>query len=166
MLRAIAAVIFLASLSSLLPAERIPDLPERASIFLQDKKQFDESESLQTLLEEKLSRTEGSKHRLRPGLQIKQKKEDAAFVLQFQLAIHSLDTACPWSQCANAPIHAFLEAVLTDAHGSRLWSKEYACRPTVTSTPADVCAGDLADDLKGAQVNASGQRAGALGWKR
>lgn len=169
MSRILASAVLLALLSSVVFAggKRVPDLPARASISLQNQKQSADSTEFQKYLESSLSRPDNRGHRRRSGLQVKKTKEEAAFVLQFELKRAFGDTDCQaYTQCSSTPAYAYLDVVLTDASGGRLWSQEYSCVPTPTREPLDACAQDLGEDLKAAQVDANGKRAGWSGWTR
>ena len=61
--------------------------------------------------------------------------------------------------------HARVNVWLLDCKGVVIWEHNYDC-VRVFREPARECYQHISDDLKAAQTNSQGKRAGMLGWKR
>jgi len=134
-------------------AARVPDIPTGSKIFLENKGTSDESQLFGELLREKLSRDESNSHRSKPGFPVVDKKEEADYVLRFIFVMRSREE------------YPRANAWLFDSKGTLIWENNYTC-VRVFREPARECYQHISDDLKGAQVNAEGKRAGIVGWRR
>ncbi|HZR33478.1 MAG TPA: hypothetical protein VFA76_16660 [Terriglobales bacterium] len=155
-MRLVIAVLMLIGLAI---SAKVPDLPQGASLYLQNQSKSDEAGRFEFLLRNALTKADGdsakksrwgAKHYFRSGLNIVPQKEKAQYVLSFYV-IHREHTA-----------QTLGDAVLQNTNGDQLWSAEYHCGELDTVA---MCVGWLSDDVKGAQVNPEGKRAGLLGWK-
>lgn len=90
-----------------------------------------------------------------------EKKEEADFVLRVLPVLRHKDAGV----ATKAGNHARVTVRLLDAKGSRLWEHDYDCMASFRE-PMRECYQHISDDLKSAQVNAEGKRAGFLGWKK
>ena len=61
--------------------------------------------------------------------------------------------------------HARVNVWLLDSKNAILWEHKYDC-VRVIRDPARGCYQHISDDLKAAQVNAEGKRAGMFGWRK
>jgi hypothetical protein len=141
--------VFLLSIESL--AARVPDLPTGSKIFLENRGSSDESQLFTELFSEKLSKDETVKKYAKPGFPIVNKKEDAAYVLRFIFVMREKE--------------ARVNIWLLDSKGALIWEHNYECARFFRE-PARECYQQISDDLKAAQVNAEGKRAGLLGWRK
>jgi hypothetical protein len=148
-------------LASLVSAANIPDLPTGSKIFLENKGTSDESQMFTELLREKLSKDETRGKYSKPGFPVVDKKEDAAYLLRFIFVMRENEK----SFMEKSQEHARVNVWLLDSKGVVIWEHNYDC-VRVFREPARECYQHISDDLKAAQTNSQGKRAGMLGWKR
>jgi hypothetical protein len=148
-------------LSSALFAAKAPDIPTGSKIFLENKGTSDESQMFTELFREKLSKDETKSNYAKPGFPIVDKKEEAAYILRFISVMRENER----SFGEGAQEHARVNIWLLDSAGTVIWEHNYDC-VRVFREPARECYQHISDDLKAAQVNAEGRRAGFLGWRR
>ena len=151
-------VLFLASPAF---AGKAPDIPTQSKIFLENKGTSDESQMFTELLREKLSKDETSRNYTKPGFPVVEKKEDAAYTLKFIFVMRENEK----SFMETAQEHARVNVWLSDATGKVIWENNYDC-VRVFRDPARECYQHISDDLKSAQINPEGKRAGMLGWRK
>jgi hypothetical protein len=142
-------------------AAKAPGIPTKSKIFLENKGTSDESQMFTELLREKLSKDETSRNYVKPGFPIVDKKEDATYSLRFIFVMRENEK----SLMEGAQEHARVNVWLLDSTGAVLWEHNYDC-VRVFRDPARECYQHISDDLKSAQVNAEGKRAGMLGWRK
>jgi hypothetical protein len=144
------AVLLLATASF---AEKVPDIPTGSKFFLENGGTSDESRMFTELFREKLSKNEMySGHYSKPGFPVVDKKEEAAYTLRFIFVMR------------EAEEHARVNVWLFDSKGTQVWEHNYDC-VRIFREPARECYQHVSDDLKAAQVNSAGKRAGRFGWK-
>ncbi len=132
-------------------AAKVPDIPTGSKIFLENEGTSDESRMFTDLFREKLSKDESSRTNAKPGFPVVDKKEDAAYTVRFIFVMHDE--------------HARVNVWLLDAAGKTVFEHNYDC-VRVIHDPARECYQHISDDLKAAQVNADGKRAGMFGWRK
>jgi hypothetical protein len=142
-------------------AANIPDIPRGSKIFLENKSTSDESQLFTELLREKLSKDETSRNYVKPGFSVVDKKEDASYVLRFIFVLRENER----SFMEGAQEHARVNVWLLNSAGTALWEHNYDC-VRVFREPARECYQHISDDLKAAQINVEGKRAGMLGWRK
>ena len=132
-------------------ATKVPDIPTGSKIFLENKGTSDESQLFTELFREKLSKDESGKKYAKPGFPVVDKKEDAAYILQFIFVMREKQ--------------ARVNVWLLDSKSTLIWEHNYECTAFFRE-PARECYQQISDNLKAAQVNAEGKRAGLLGWRK
>jgi hypothetical protein len=137
------------------------ELPTGSKLFLENKGTSDESQMFTELLGEKLGKDETSRNYVKPGFPIVDKKENAAYTLKFIMVMRENEK----SFMEKAQEHARVIVWLLDTTGTVIWEHNYDC-VRVSREPARECYQHISDDLKSAQVNAEGKRAGMLGWRK
>jgi len=143
-------------------AAKVPaGIPTKSKMFLENRGTSDESQLFTQLLREKLSKDESGRNYEKPGFPIVDKKEDAAYTLRFIFVLRENQK----SFMEGPQEHARVNVWLLDATGTVVWEHNYDC-VRVFREPARECYQHISDDLKAAQVNAAGKRAGMLGWRR
>ena len=142
-------------------AAKIPDIPTGSKLYLENKSTSDEAKLFTELFREKLGKDESKGVYSKPGFPVVDKKEDAAYVLRFLFVIR--ENQSNWGEGAQE--HARVNVWLLDTSGSVIWEHNYDC-VRVFREPARECYQHVSDDLKAAQVNAEGKRAGWLGWRK
>jgi hypothetical protein len=142
-------------------AEKIPDIPTGSKFFLDSAGTSDESRMFTELLREKLSKNQMySGHYSKPGFPVVDKREDAAYTLRFIFVIRENQK----DFFGDAEEHARVNVWLLDSKGTLVWEHNYDC-VRIFRDPARECYQHLSDDLKAAQVDSRGKRAGRFGWK-
>jgi hypothetical protein len=139
-------------------AAKVPDIPTGSKIYIENKSQSDEAARFAVLLASKLAKDEGGRNYLMPGFPVVERREDAAYVLRIMVVFRQVGR--------GGDVNVLLNAWLLDANGKELWSKNDTCVTTTWTSSDKGCMRDLSNDLKSAQVNSDGKRAGWLGWKR
>lgn len=147
-------------LISLAFAARIPAIPAGSRIFLENKGTADEDPLSTEWLREKVSKDETSRNYTKPGFPVVDKKEDASYVLRFNFVPENLN-----GFMEGVKEHARVNVWLLDSAGTIVWEHNYDC-VRVHGEPPRECYQHISDDLKAAQVNFEGQRAGMLGWRK
>jgi hypothetical protein len=142
-------------------AAKAPDIPSGSKIFLENKGTSDESQLFTELLSEKLRKDETSRNYAKPGFPVVEKKEDAAYTLKFIFVIRENQK----SFMEGPQEHARVNVWLIDSASTVIWENNYDC-VRVFREPARECYQHISDDLKSAQINSEGKRAGMLGWKK
>lgn len=159
----IAAIVLCLTLLAGSPAfaAKVPDIPTGSKIFLENKGTSDESLLFTELFREKLSRDETKRNYSKPGFPVVEKKEGADYTLRFIFVMR--ENARGFLESTQE--HARVNVWLLDSKGTLVWEHNYDCI-RVFREPARECYQSISDDLKAAQVNAEGKRAGLLGWRR
>jgi hypothetical protein len=142
-------------------AARAPDIPTGSKIFLENKGTSDESLMFTELFREKLSKDETSGSFIKPGFPVVERKEDATYTLRFIFLMRENQK----SFGEGPQEHARVNVWLLDSASTVVWEHNYDC-VRVFREPARECYQHISDDLKAAQVNAEGKRAGFLGWRQ
>jgi hypothetical protein len=150
---------------------RVPGIQSGATIFLEGSDDWSSvverfGEELQSVI----SRTDKKHDRIRPGLRVVNNKAAADYILHYVVVAGERPLACAglgWVGCLYPYIQGNLRAtvLLLSSDGTELWEAEYDCAEPLAGISAEVCADRLANDLKAAQVDKQGKRAGAHGWK-
>jgi len=141
-------------------AAKAPDIPTGSKLYLENKSTSDESQLFTQLFREKLTKDESKGIYSKPGFPTVDKKEDAAYVLRFLFVLRENQK----SFGEGPQEHARVNVWLLDSRGTVIWEHNYDCE-RVFREPARECYQHISDDLKAAQVNADGKRAGWLGWR-
>jgi hypothetical protein len=144
----------------------VPDLPPGAEIYIESKSTSDEAVRFQSLLQSKLAETENRRGHFRPGFSIVSNKKDATYTLRYVFILRTNVPSCDILFGCKPGVGAMVDASLFDASDHPLWSEEYHCGGVaILGEPVSYCARLVANDLKGAQIDAKGKRAGLMGWK-
>jgi hypothetical protein len=136
-------------------------IPAGSTIFLENRGTSDESQMFTELLREKLSKDESNRNYSKPGFPVVDKKEDAAYTLRFIFVLRENEKGF----MENPQEHARVNVWLVNSTDAVVWEHNYDC-VRIFREPARECYQHISDDLKAAQVNAQGKRAGLLGWKK
>jgi hypothetical protein len=142
-------LVLLVSVSSF--AAKVPDIPTGSKIFLENKSTSDESQMFTELFREKLGKDESTRTNSKPGFPVVDTKELAAYVLRFIFVMRDE--------------HARVNVWLIDSKGTTVWEHNYDCVRVIRDAARE-CYQHISDDLKAAQVNAEGKRAGMFGWRK
>jgi hypothetical protein len=134
-------------------AVRVPDITTGSKFYLDNKGTSDNAAMFTEELREELQKDSSTKKYRQPGFPVVEKKEEADYILRFVLVTRGNDN------------HARLKVWLLDPKGTTLWEGEHECSIMTTFFLVPNCAQFVSSDLKAAQVDAEGKRAGALGWK-
>jgi hypothetical protein len=168
-------LVVLAAVQTVIAVPRVPDIPTGSKFYIENKSQSDESVRFAMLLASRLGKEEGGKNYSKPGFPIVENRADANYVLRIMVVFRP-DKESTW---------VMLNTWLLDANGKELWSKDYSSLdPNSTSAFVNYGAAggllhrltgegsdprtvvELSDNLKSAQVNSDGKRAGLLGWRK
>jgi hypothetical protein len=160
MRRNVAHLLAVLLLSAASFAAKAPDIPAGSKIFLENKGTSDESQLFTDLFRENLAKDESKGGYAKPGFPVVDKKEDAAYILRFLFVMRVNEKSFLDSGQEKARVNVWL----LDSKGTLVWQHNYAC-VRVWREPARECYQHISDDLKAAQVNTEGKRAGWLGWK-
>lgn len=95
-----------------------------------------------------------------PDFPVVDSKEEATYVLRFLFVMRENQK----SFGEGPQEHARVNLWMLDSRGTVIWEHNYDCA-RVFREPARECYQHISDDLKAAQVNAEGKRAGWLGWR-
>src|SRR5579859_3697321 len=146
-------------------AVKVPDIQPGAKFYIENKSQSDEAERFAVLLASKLAEDEGSRNKryLKPGFPVVERREEAFYVLRVMVVLRGNAKTSVFD--SNKATHALVNAWLLDANGKELWSQELDCVGNLLGEPVKNCVRELSDDIKSAQVDSNGKRAGLLGWK-
>ena len=142
-------------------AAEAPDIPTGSRLYLENKSTSDESQLFTELFREKLTKDESKGVYSKPGFPVVDKKEEATYVLRFLFVMRENQK----SFGGEAQEHVRVNLWLLDSRGTVIWEHNYDCI-RVFREPARECYQHISDDLKAAQVNAEGKRAGWLGWRK
>jgi hypothetical protein len=140
---------------------KVPDIRSGSKIYVENRSTSDESQMFTELLREKLTKDETHRNYAKPGFPVVDKKEDADYTLRFFFVLRENEK----SFGEGAQEHARVNVWLLDSKGNTIWEHNYDCVRNFRE-PARECYQHISDDLKAAQTNAEGKRAGWLGWKR
>jgi hypothetical protein len=149
--------------------DKVPDLPARATIFIENTgKPSTEAERFTRVLQSVISRSDDKHDRIRPGLTVVDSQSEADYVLRYEVFAGEREPGCNMLTCSYAYTQGNFRAtvLLLSSHGTKLWEQEYHCFEPMGGESAEKCADHLANDVKGAQVDENGERAGAHGWKK
>ena len=147
---------------------RVPGIQSGATIFLEGSDDWSSvAERFGQELQSVISRTDKKHDRIRPGLRVVNNKAAADYVLHYVVVAGERPLGCVGLGCQYTYIQGNLRAtvMLLSSDGTELWEAEYDCAEPLAGISAAVCADRLANDLKAAQVDKQGKRAGAHGWK-
>jgi hypothetical protein len=156
-------VLFVIVAHQVMLAAKGPDLPQGSKLYIENKSQSDEAARFAVLLASRLAKDQGNKRYGRPGFPIVEKQEQAAYVLRVMFVLRE-NTQTDMIETKRTT-HALVNSWLLDANGKELCSEKQHCRGFLMDEPTEVCAKQLSDDIKSAQVNESGKRAGLIGWR-
>ncbi len=163
------APIFAAKKSKL--PTRLPNLPKGATIYLENvSPRSSEAKRFQSTLQSTMSRTD-HKHKhewVRPGLNPVDTKDAADYVLRFSVVAGERERGCNALSCSYTYTQGHFRAtvLLLKSNGAELWSQEYYCSEPVGGISAEMCAHQLANDLKSAQVDDYGEPTESKGWRK
>jgi hypothetical protein len=142
---------------------KVPDIPIGSKFYIENRSQSDEAARFAVLLAGRLSKDEGKRRYRKPGFSVAERREDAAYVVRLMVIVRENTRTSVVD--SNKTTHALVNAWLLDASGKELWSQEQDCVGSLLGEPTENCIRRLSDDLKSAQVDSEGKRAGLLGWK-
>jgi hypothetical protein len=148
---------------------RLPDIPARATVFIENTsaKWSREAGRFMDVLKDVVAHTDNKHSWVRPGLRVVDQKEGADYVLSYTAIAHEMPNGCNLLSCNYTYTQGNFRVtlLLTNANGTQLWSQEYFCQEPLGGISAEECADHVANEIKSAEVNDDGQRAGGKGWK-
>jgi hypothetical protein len=153
--------LLLLSLPTASVAAKAPDIRSGSKLYLENKSTSDESQLFAELLREKLAKDETHRNYAKPGFPVVDRKEDADYTLRFFFVLRENEK----SFGEGAQEHARVNLWLLDSKGNTIWEHNNDCVRNFRK-PARECYQHISDDLKAAQTNDEGKRAGWLGSKR
>lgn len=159
--RLVLLLIVTLSQATLARAGEVPDIQTGAKFYIENKSQSDEAVRFAVLLASKLAQDEGNKKYQKPGFPVVERREEASYVLRFMLVLRRNAKNSVLDTIRATHVNAWL----LDANGKELWSTKQDCVEDFIGGPVMNCVRELSDDIKSAQVDSHGKRAGLLGWK-